>query len=1044
MYDGFISYSHAADGLLAPRLQSGLQRFAKPWWKRRALRVFRDESSLSANPHLWESITGALDASGWFVVLLSPDAAGSEWVNQEISYWVAHKDPSRILPVVTAGEFGWAEGDVTGDAVPDALRGVFSSEPRWVDLRFAKGEEQLDLQDPRFADAIADVASAMCGVPKDELAGEEVRQHRRTVRTAWVAGFLLLSLAVAAVWAGILSARNATEAQANAVDAARQATIADEQRQEADEQRREAEAQRAEAERLQREAEDSAERADREADAARIAEALAKSRELAAAAVGQQSEDPELAMLLALESIRATPEGSDASPAGVIALRQALVDNRLVRRIPAPTGLSSVRLSADGAVLYHSTEKGAYVAALDLSTGTALWTHTEPDSVDRFGRIDLSPDGTLLAVTLENLASSGKTDVEVDDDGHDGYPARVLVLDTADGSVVAVLYPGACDIGQSSGFSPDGRYLAISAGDANCTTDPDASWVALHDTTTWEEVERITLEGGVVEGVSFADDAVLVRETFSFNEDSPGAELLTFPDLERVGMFAVERQAAISPDGSRLVATAESSRVDLRPQLIDTADGSRIAFLDRVDGFLVFDLDETFSFSPDSSMVFVQTRTHDYLFSAIDGQLLYRVGARTATSSHDFSADGSTLVTASTEGAILVFDLSWGPAAEAISLEFPGHDAVWVNPNQVLEGPEAAISVLTSDRDVLDVLTGVIDRSSGQVIASFPGWGVQLADGRFVLSRSDPIDSDGVSDSLVGPLVVWDQRTGSTTQLTSCAVASRSFSEEVAPPCPEGEVLWGQAVMGIHGLAARRDGSVFAASAFVARGTDRPVRVWDGETLEVLSEFTVPWTHELIGMGRDWLATFWWQHNEIALHDLGGNPIGTFDAGSPTPEGVTSPDETRLYHLGLGGEVRVIDTGTAGLVTRWTAHASMIRGAAFSPDGSKLATAGEDDFVNIWDVSGIDDLGEGVPPPLLDRIPAPRPSDVIWLDGETIWVFPANGFGPGGTEYLEVSLDVEDVVAGAYERLTRGFEPDECAIYRIDDCPMSVEAMRDG
>ena len=31
MYDGFISYSHAADDLLAPRLQAGLQRFANPW-----------------------------------------------------------------------------------------------------------------------------------------------------------------------------------------------------------------------------------------------------------------------------------------------------------------------------------------------------------------------------------------------------------------------------------------------------------------------------------------------------------------------------------------------------------------------------------------------------------------------------------------------------------------------------------------------------------------------------------------------------------------------------------------------------------------------------------------------------------------------------------------------------------------------------------------------------------------------------------------------------------------------------------------------------
>ncbi len=150
-YDGFISYSHAADGLLAPRLQTGLQRFAKPWWKRRALRIFLDESSLSANPHLWSSITEALDVSGWFVLLLSSEAAASEWVNQEIVYWVENRDGSRILPVMTDGEFGWEGGDVTGSAVPGALRGVFEAEPRWVDLRFARDEDKLDLQNPTFS-----------------------------------------------------------------------------------------------------------------------------------------------------------------------------------------------------------------------------------------------------------------------------------------------------------------------------------------------------------------------------------------------------------------------------------------------------------------------------------------------------------------------------------------------------------------------------------------------------------------------------------------------------------------------------------------------------------------------------------------------------------------------------------------------------------------------------------------------------------------------------------------------------------------------------
>jgi WD40 repeat protein len=217
VYDGFISYSHAADGLLAPRLQTGLQRFAKPWWKRRAVRIFRDEASLSANPHLWSSITDALDSSGWFVLLLSPDAAGSEWVNQEIAYWKTNRDPSRILPVVTDGDFGWADGDVIGDAVPEQLGGVYEAEPRWVDLRWARDEEQLDLKDPRFAGAVADVASALRGIPKDDLASEEVRQYRRTVRTAWSAGVLLVLLGLVAAISAIQATRNADEAQGNAL-----------------------------------------------------------------------------------------------------------------------------------------------------------------------------------------------------------------------------------------------------------------------------------------------------------------------------------------------------------------------------------------------------------------------------------------------------------------------------------------------------------------------------------------------------------------------------------------------------------------------------------------------------------------------------------------------------------------------------------------------------------------------------------------------------------------------------------------------------------
>ncbi len=215
-YDAFVSYSHAADGLLAPRLQVSLQRFAKPWWQRRAVRIFRDESSLSANPHLWSSITEAMDASAWFVLLLSKEAAKSKWVNREIEWWVAHKDVSRILPVVTDGDFGWEEDDVSGasTAAPPALSGVFFEEPRWVDLRWARSDEHLDLSDPRFSDAVADLASAIRGVPKDELSSEEVRQHRRTVRTAWAAAIALLVLAIAATLGAVVAVDQTNEVRA--------------------------------------------------------------------------------------------------------------------------------------------------------------------------------------------------------------------------------------------------------------------------------------------------------------------------------------------------------------------------------------------------------------------------------------------------------------------------------------------------------------------------------------------------------------------------------------------------------------------------------------------------------------------------------------------------------------------------------------------------------------------------------------------------------------------------------------------------------------
>ena len=106
-YDAFISYSHALDKPIAATLQTAIQRLGKPWYRRRALRIFRDDTSLSATPHLWPSIEQALARSRYLILLISPQSAASPWVGKEVAYWLANKSIDTFLMAVTDGEVGW-------------------------------------------------------------------------------------------------------------------------------------------------------------------------------------------------------------------------------------------------------------------------------------------------------------------------------------------------------------------------------------------------------------------------------------------------------------------------------------------------------------------------------------------------------------------------------------------------------------------------------------------------------------------------------------------------------------------------------------------------------------------------------------------------------------------------------------------------------------------------------------------------------------------------------------------------------------------------
>jgi WD40 repeat protein len=232
MHHAFISYSHAADGAFAPTLEAALQRFAKPWYKLRALSVFRDAANLNLSPGLWESIAAALGESEYLLYLASPEAAASKWVNKELEYWIAHKDRRKLLILVTGGDLAWDEAARDFDwavttCVPRAMSGTLTGEPMYLDFRWAKTERELSLQHPRFKECVALLAATVHGQSVEDMVGEEIAQHRRTTRIRNAAVLTLTLLLIAAVAAAVIATGQRAEAQ-------RQQAVAERQRERAE------------------------------------------------------------------------------------------------------------------------------------------------------------------------------------------------------------------------------------------------------------------------------------------------------------------------------------------------------------------------------------------------------------------------------------------------------------------------------------------------------------------------------------------------------------------------------------------------------------------------------------------------------------------------------------------------------------------------------------------------------------------------------------------------------------------------------------------
>ena len=214
-YDAFLSYSHHDDAVAAG-IQKGLHRIGRRVGRLNALRVFRDSTDLAANPNLWGKVTDAMDRSRYLIVVLSPRAAASEWVNKEVAYWLEHRGPDQLLIVLAQGDLQWDKASERFDpqqsdaALPVLTEpGVLAAEPLHVDV---SGDAPWDLQAATFRDKVTDLAAPIHGKSKYELASDDVREQRRFRRLRRAAIIGLVMLTVISLAAGAIAVMKQQEA----------------------------------------------------------------------------------------------------------------------------------------------------------------------------------------------------------------------------------------------------------------------------------------------------------------------------------------------------------------------------------------------------------------------------------------------------------------------------------------------------------------------------------------------------------------------------------------------------------------------------------------------------------------------------------------------------------------------------------------------------------------------------------------------------------------------------------------------------------------
>jgi len=919
-FAAFISYSHS-DEPTAKWLQGRLEAFRVPpalrararargFPGKRLGKVFRDRSDLSAAHDLSGEIRDALTRAGHLLVLCSPAACSSAYVNEEIRVFKALGGAERIIAaIVPAGGADASDAVAFPASLVNRLEqdGAVSTTAEAIDPLAADFRDGKDGRENGFLKIVA----GMLDVDLDDLVLRERQAERARRRVAYAIASVMVVLAIGAGIGGVraynaeMRARNElarvlgfgawTAMRAGDFQRAVQYAVAGLASYPANEQDYRA--------------------------------------ALAAALFGIEDSSP-----LMGHSGPVTSAAFDVSGAYVMTASNdgtariySVADPQHVHRLAHEKAVTAARFSPNGLLAVTASLDGT-ARLWDVASGQALHTFAPQDGPIRDAAF--AHDGARVAtatastVRLWDVGTGAQIGPAL---AHQGAVSRVLFDST--GAMIAAVTPRAIALWRahdgaalgelaapdvlSLAFSPDGRFLVTGSKEENL----GLVW----NLQTRESIALRGHDGDIVSVAVSADG----RRAITGSKD----ETARVWNMER-GSLCFELRGhhddvvsvAFDRTGDRIVTASEDGTA--RVWYVDEREGDvpRAHELVVLRGHEAAVLSAAFS-GDDRSVVTASKDETARIWSAQAGREVARFAPRVAASEADvlgasLSPDGAFVAAASRDGGVRVwrrrdgallsdtgatgadarhvaFD---GAGRRLASVSYDGLLRLWSVQDGVLS-PLAQANLGAAGRPPARGVMVVFSPDGQRLLVSVRGEPAQI----WALSDDGRLSRSGVIGENVWSAVFSSNgariATASANGLVEIWSSAPGYERQIAPLAGHTE--------GVRSVTFGRDDQVV-----VSGSEDETVRVWDVSPNPV---------------GNRMLAVF--REHTGAVRSAAFHPT--------LPLAVTgSTDNTvRIWDVEAGRDVAVL-----------TGHLKDVQSVSFDHTGAHLLTGSDDGTVRIWDV----------------------------------------------------------------------------------------------